>query len=169
MKEDCCLCRSWARMVATLFRPCRQLLLRLKNPSAVIINQMPPKLHVKHCLCYTWTQLIFWCVSYHWSKIMPVEKCSIYKVFKYGTVDFLFNGFFLLKKKPEIIQTTKYTSIAHFWCPLEQCYWTSPIDGYLSSSSSVSLKGVISWPFLATDSLFSKQVRDNKQNKFWDF
>lgn len=54
--EDCCLCHSWARMVVSLFRPCHQLLLRSKNPSEVIINQMLPKPHVTHYLCCTWTQ-----------------------------------------------------------------------------------------------------------------
>lgn len=54
--EDCCLCHKWARMVASLFRPCHQLLLGSRNPSVVIINQMLPKPRVKHCLCCTWTQ-----------------------------------------------------------------------------------------------------------------
>lgn len=164
--EDCCLCHSWARMVVSLFRPRHQLLLRSKNPSVVIINQMLPKPHVTHYLCCTWTQLIFWCFPYHWSNMMIVEKCM-------ENMELLISSSMVSsEEKPEIIQTTKYTLLAHFWCPLEECNWTKVLLMVICPPLVVSLLRMWftghSLP-LQADSIFSKQVRDNRENKFGYF
>lgn len=98
-----------------------------------------------------------WCL---WKSTVSMKFLNMELLISSSTVSFFWKK--IKKKKPEIIQTTKYASIAHFWCPLEKCWW-------LFVFSSVSLKNVISWPFLATDNLLSKQVGDNKQKKFWDF
>lgn len=76
------------------------------------------------------------------------------------------------EEKPEIIQTTKYTLLAHFWCPLEERNWTKVLLMVICPPLVVSLLRMWfighSLP-LQADSIFSKQVRDNRANKFGYF